>query len=144
MAETIIESLRDYIQTCPLFAALGYPLNVNWLDPMAKSYGIFPLPGDRMIEPYLNGGGMCEFPFAIQVNESNLDDIARLETQGFFEKLGDWLEDQNRAENYPILSAKLRAFQIESLGQGYLLDQGDSDVSTYEVPCKLTYERTEK
>ena len=142
MADTIIESLRDYIATCQLFAQQGYLLNVNWVDPTAKSYGIFPLPGDKVVEPYLNGGGMCEYPFAIQVNESNSDDIARLETQGFFEKLGDWLDEQDDLENYPTLSSNLRPFEIETLGQGYLVDQGESNVSTYEVPCKLTYERT--
>lgn len=143
MAETtIIQALQTYIATCTLLSAQGLTPLVNWLDQTPNSYGIFPLPGDLQIIRYPAKGGMYEFPFALQVNASNADDLARLQTQGFFEKFGKWLDTQDDAGVYPVLSTGETVFEIEALGQGYLLDQGDSDVSTYEVPCKLTYERT--
>lgn len=138
---TIIQSLQTYIATCPLLSETELAPLVNWVDPTPNSYGIFPIPGDKQIYSYPAKGGMYEFPFALQVNASNADDLARLQTQGFFEQFGKWLDAQNEAENYPVLSSGETAFEIEALGQGYLLDQGDSDVSTYEVPCRLTYER---
>ena len=138
---TIIQALQDYIADCSLLSEMGLTPLVNWLEQTPDSYGIFPLPGDKQIYSYPAKGGMYEFPFALQVNASNADDLARLQTQGFFEKFGKWLDAQNEAENYPTLSSGETVYEIESLGQGYLLDQGDSDVSTYEVPCRLTYER---
>jgi len=141
MADTIIQALQDYIATCPLLSENGLTPLVNWLDQTPGSYGMFPLPGDKQVVNYPARGGLYEFPFALQVNASNADDLARLQTQGFFEKFGKWLDLQNSSEVYPTLSTGEVAFEIEALGQGYLLDQGDSNVSTYEVPCKLTYER---
>lgn len=138
---TIIQSLQTYIATCPLLSETELAPLVNWVDPTPNSYGIFPIPGDKQIYSYPAKGGMYEFPFALQVNASNADDLARLQTQGFFEQFGKWLDAQNEAENYPTLSSGETAYEIEALGQGYLLDQGDSAVSTYEVPCRLTYER---
>lgn len=138
---TIIQALQDYIADCSLLSEMGLTPLVNWLEQTPDSYGIFPLPGDKQIYSYPARGGMYEFPFALQVNSSNADDLARLQTQGFFEKFGKWLDAQNEAENYPTLSSGETVYEIEALGQGYLLDQGDSDVSTYEVPCRLTYER---
>jgi len=138
---TIIQALQTYISGCTLLSEMGLTPLVNWLEQTPDSYGIFPLPGDKQIYSYPAKGGMYEFPFALQVNSSNADDLARLQTQGFFEKFGKWLDAQNEAENYPTLSSGETVYEIEALGQGYLLDQGDSDVSTYEVPCRLTYER---
>ena len=143
MAEetTIIQALQTYLADCPLLSEMGLTPLVNWLDQTPGSYGIFPIPGDKQLISYPVKGGIYEFPFALQVNASNADDLARLQTQGFFEKFGKWLDTQNEADNYPTLSGGETAFEIQALGQGYLLDQGDSDVSTYEVPCQLTYER---
>jgi len=138
---TIIKALQEYIATCPLLAEQGLSPLVNWLDETPDCYGIFPMPGDKQILRYPAKGGIYEFPFALQVTASNADDLARLQTQGFFEQFGKWLDEQNEAEVYPILSTGKTVFEIEALGQGYLLDQGDSNVSIYEVPCKLTYER---
>ena len=141
MAETtIIQALTTYIATCSLLAGLT-PL-VNYLEATPDSYGIFPLPGDKQVINYPAKGGLYEFPFALQVNASNADDLARMQIQGFFEKFGKWLDTQDDAEVYPTLSTGETVFEIEALGQGYMLDQGESNVSTYEVPCKLTYERT--
>lgn len=141
MAETVIESIQEYLATCPLFAEKGLTPNVNWVDPEPDSYGIFPLPGEKVLERYPVKGGIYEYPFELQVSASNADDLARLQTQGYFEQLGDWLEEQNRNDDLPELPTNQAAIEIEALGQGYLLDQGDSDVSIYAVPCKLTYEK---
>ena len=138
---TIIQALQTYIATCPLLTAQGLTPMVNWLDQTPGCYGIFPLPGDKQVVNYPAKGGMYEFPFALQVTASNADDLARLQIQGFFENFGKWLDEQDEDEVYPTLSTGETVFDIEALGQGYLLDQGDSNVSTYEVPCKLTYER---
>ncbi len=141
MANTIIQALQDYLATCPLMADHGFSPMVNYLDETPDSYGIFPLPGEKKVVNYLTSGGIYEFPFSLQVTASNADDLARLQTQGFFELFGKWLDEQDEAENYPILSEGETVIDIEAQGQGYLLDQGNSNVSIYEVPCKMTYER---
>lgn len=138
---SIVQAIQTFVNTCPYFSPLKQTLSVNYLEATPVSYGIFPLPGEREIEAYPISGGIYEYPFVLQVNASNADEFARLETQGFFEDFGNWLEAQAAADNFPVLASGLTAFDIYSQGNGHLLDQGDSNVSTYEVPCKLLYER---
>lgn len=117
------------------------PLWVDYLGPNPTEYAISPLPGPRIVERYLDGGSLREFPFAFQSMESTADDLERLETIGFFEAFADWLEAQTNSGVFPTLGAKQTPIQIEALGWGYLYEQGISDTGIYQVQCKLTYEQ---
>lgn len=119
----------------------GAPLWVNHLGPSPTEYAIVPLPGPKVVEIYLNGGSVREFPFAFQSMESTADDLERLESAGFFESLADWFESQTAAGTLPTLATKKTATAIEAMGWAYLFEQGQSETGIYQVQCKLTYDQ---
>ena len=137
---SIIEALRTYIATYSSLKS-GAPLWVNYLGATPTQYAIIPIAGARVVERYLNGGSLREFPFAFQSMESTAADLERLENVGFYEDFSDWLESQTEAGTLPTLGSKKTATAIEALGWGFLYEQGESDTGIYQIQCKLTYEQ---
>ena len=137
---SIISAIRSYLAG---YSALkeGAPVWVDYLGPSPTEYAIAPLAGQRVIERWLDGGSLREFPFAFQSMESTADDLERLETVGFFEAFSDWLESQSDSGVFPTLGAKQTPIRIEALGWAYLYEQGVSETGVYQVQCKLTYEQ---
>lgn len=138
---SIISAVRSYLAG---YSGLktGAPVWVDFLGASPTEYTIMPLPGAKVIERYLNGSSLREFPFVFQSTESTADDLERLETAGFFEAFSDWLESQTTAGTLPSLGTGKQATQIEALGWAYLYEQGASDTGIYSIQCKLTYEQT--
>ncbi len=134
----VIDAVRTYLATYSGLEA-GAPLWVGFLGPEATEYAIVPLAGAKVIESYVNGASLREFPFAFQSMESTADNLARLEAIGFFEAFADWLESQSAAGTLPILASGKTAEQIEATGWGYLFEQGVSDTGIYQIQCRLIY-----
>jgi hypothetical protein len=137
---SIIEALRTYLATYSGLKSSA-PLWVDFIGPDPTQYAIIPVAGDKIIEKYLDGGTLREFPFSFQSMESTADDLERLETNGFFEALAEWFETQTEAGTLPTLTTKKKAVAIEALGWGYLYEQGESTTGVYQVQAKLTYEQ---
>lgn len=138
---TIIEAVRDYIDKCPHLDSKSGQVSVNYMGNDPIQYGIYPLPGEKVVEKYIVTGGIYEYPFALRVNASNADDYARLEAQGFFETFSDWLDEKSQSGDLPELLSGKTPMSITAQSNGYLLEQGESGTAIYEVPCKLIYEK---
>jgi len=136
---SIIAGLQAYLKT---YTGLkeGAPLWVSYLGNSAVQYDILPLPGNKTIETYINDKELKEFPFAFRSMESTADELARLEAIGFYESFSDWLDSQTDAGNLPTLPEGKTAEAIESLGWGYLYQEGVSATGIYQVQCRLVYE----
>lgn len=137
---SIISAVRTYLKTYSGLKS-GAPIWVQQLGPTPTEYAVVPIPGAKVIEQYLNGGSLREFPFAFQSMESTADDLARLENQGFYEAFADWLESQTINEVLPSLGPKKTAKLIEATNWGYLFEQGESDRGIYQINCRLQYEQ---
>jgi hypothetical protein len=137
---SIISALRAYLAT---YSGLktGAPLWVDYLGSTPTQYAVVPLAGSKVIERYLNGSSLREFPFAFQSAESTADDLERLENLGFFEAFAEWLESQTAAGAFPILSTGKTPELIEATGWGYLFEQGESESGIYQVNCRLVYQQ---
>lgn len=137
---SIISALKTYIQT---YTGLkdDAPVWVDYIGPNPTEYAIIPLPGSKIIEQYITGGSMREYPFAFQSAEYTADELERLETGGFFEAFADWLESQTLAGVLPTLGAKQTALEIEATSWAYLFEQGNSETGIYQVQCRLIYEQ---
>ena len=134
---TIIESLKTYLKTCPNLAD-GALLEVDHNGP-AIQYAIVPVPGARVLETYLDGASLREFPFAFQTAAITADDAERIDNAGFQETFADWLEAQTLSGNLPTLDAGKTAESITATSWGYLFEQGESDTGIYQIQCRLTY-----
>ncbi len=137
---SIISALKTYIKTYTGLKT-GAPVWVDYIGPNPTEYAIIPLPGSKIIEQYITGGSMREYPFAFQSAEYTADELERLETGGFFEAFADWLESQTLAGVLPTLGAKQTALEIEATSWAYLFEQGNSETGIYQVQCRLIYEQ---
>lgn len=137
---SIINALKTYIST---YTGLkdNAPVWVDYIGPNPTEYAIVPLAGSKIIEQYITGGSMREYPFAFQSAEYTADELERLETSGFFEAFADWLESQTNAGVLPILGAKQTSWSIEATSWAYLYEQGNSETGIYQVQCRLIYEQ---
>lgn len=137
---SVIESVQDYLKSYSDLKS-GAPVWVDFLSNTPVEYSIQPLPGERILESYINGSSLRAFFFAFQSMESTADDLERLGTQGFYETFADWLEEQTEIENLPTLDAGKEAESIGATGWGYLFQQGDSQTGVYQIQCRLVYKQ---
>ncbi len=136
---SIIGALQTYIKTYSDLKT-GAPVWVDYLGLTPTEYAIIPLPGARIVESFIDGSSIREYPFALQSTESTADDLERLETNGFFEAFADWLESQSESDVLPTLDSGQSAIKIEATGWGYLFEQGESETGIYNIQCMLQYE----
>lgn len=135
---TIIAAIQTYLKT---YTELddNAPVWVDALGKVATEYAISPLPGTRIVEEYLNGASLREFPFSFSSSESTADELERVTNVGFYEAFAQWLDEQSDAGILPTLDAGMTAEKIESTGWGYLYQEGESGTGIYQIQCKLTY-----
>lgn len=137
---SIISSIKTYILTYTGLKS-GAPVWVDFIGPKATEYAVAPIAGARVIEEYLNGSSLREFPFAFRSVESTADELERLENLGFYEDFAAWLDSQTLLGVFPTLASKKTAESIEATGWGYLYEQGNSDTGVYQVQCRLVYKQ---
>ena len=98
MANTIIQSLRDYFLTCPLMD--GTRINVDYLPDEGMEYSIDTSPATEIVKTYANGDTVRQYLFVIRsVNDYGSDVLQNIANSGFYERLADWLEEQDDKEN---------------------------------------------
>ncbi len=134
----IIDALKTYIKTYAGLKALA-AVFVDHLENNPTNYAIIPIAGAQVIETYVNGVTVREFPFAFQSMESTADELERLENIGFYEGFAAWLETQSNAGVLPILGTGKTARKIQALGWAYLYQEGQSSTGVYQIQCRLEY-----
>lgn len=137
---SLISAVRMYLATYTGLKS-GAPLWADYLGSKPTQYAVVPLAGGKIVEHYIDGSSLREFPFAFQSMESTADDLERLENNGFFEAFSDWLETQTEAGTLPTLAAGQTPELIEATGWGFLYEQSESDSGVYQVQCRLVYKQ---
>jgi hypothetical protein len=139
---SIIGDVRTYLKTYSGLES-GAPVWVGYLSPAPTEYAVVSIAGGKIIETYLNGASLREFPFAFQSMESTADDLERLETLGFYEAFAAWLESQTETGVLPTLTGtpSKTPVLIEATSWGYLCQQGQSETGVYQIVCRLTYDQ---
>ena len=136
---SIISAVKTYIKTNSSLTTAS--VWVNFLGDDPAQYSIVPLPGNRIVEAYIDGSSLREFPFAFRSVRFTSDEAGRIEAQAFFETFADWLESQTEKGTLPTLSTGQTAESIEATGWGYILEQGESETGIYHIQCRLQYEQ---
>lgn len=139
---SLISALRTYIKTYTNLKN-GAPVWVDYLSPIQTQYSIDPLEGDKILTTYINGDSVRQYPFAFRSIESTIDQLAKIETHGFYEEFADWLEAQTYKGILPVLDAGKTAESIGALGWSYLFQEGQSNTGIYQIQCQLVYEQKE-
>lgn len=136
---TIIQYLRDLLLGCPALAdAAG--ITVDQLMGEPDYFSIDPLPGSRLLAQELDGTKTWEFPFSVSAWRCTADEASRLESNGVFERLASWMEEQTEEDLLPDMPGNAIAEALSCTSWGYLLQQeGDPTSAIYQISCVLTY-----
>ncbi len=141
---SVIESIRDFIATCPFIEeldAMFLPINVDKLEP-EPSYSIENVPSDPIVKRCINGDSIRRVTFYLCSRnlygaEENLD------TSQFYENLADWLEECTRTKQLPILGEGQTARSIKANTHGYINDS-EATYAQYQIQCELQYYQKRK
>ena len=94
---------------------------------------VVPIPGERYIEEWVEGGGYCEYQFAVGVfqNSAQQPYVPDKQTEGVdaafsVQAFMGWIEEQNDAGNLPVLGSNLTPSEIKVL-QGVPTITGEND-----------------
>src|SRR5512138_1699152 len=97
---SLIAAVKTYLLTYSgLEAAAALLIDVLGKEP--TQYALVPLPGNPIVESYLDGSTQRQFLFALQSQESTADDAARTANYEFYEGFAAWIETQNAAGTFP-------------------------------------------
>ncbi|MFA6867425.1 MAG: chloramphenicol resistance protein [Clostridia bacterium] len=140
----IIESIRNYIRTCPCLqefegAAGIIKVNVDYLEEKSTVYSIEEVPTDPVIKKYVNGDSIRQFQFIFASREPyGADVFQNISNSGFYEDFANWIEEQNNDDNLPLLDEGYESQEIKVLSPGYAF-QVDVDKARYQVELRLKY-----
>lgn len=133
----IIEAVRNFFLDCPLTE--GRKINVDYLGVDAIEYTIDPIPTEKIIRPYADGGALKQFVFVFGSREYyGADTLQNIENSGFYQQFEEWLDQQSQEDNLPELSGKKESRKLEATTQGYLFGATE-DKARYQIQCRLTY-----
>lgn len=137
---TILESVFDYIKDqCDLIKKNHRSVGFNFISDVVESCSIVEVPSDPWVKHYTDGGGMkqCVFHFCSR-EFYGIDSENNLENDRFYEDLEYWFKEQSMAGNLPKLDRGRQSQYIETLSNGYLLEN-EGDEAKYVIQCRLVY-----
>lgn len=138
MIKTVIESIREYFDKCPLLKA-DAKLNLDYLGLEDVEYGIYSEPVNPIIKRYVDGDELKQHTFVFAVKNLMSDSyITQLENISFFDRFIQWVEQNNKQRKLPQLEGKRQAQRLEILTNGYLIAQ-DEGKAQYQIQMRLIY-----
>lgn len=133
----LIESIRDFIVTCP-FLSDGR-VNIDYAGVSPTEYTINGTPINKVVKRYIDGSSIRQFAFVFgSVERYGSDARNNIENSGFYEDFDEWLDQQTRLGNLPDLGENRQAQKMEAQSTGYLFDNSDN-TARYQIQCRILY-----
>lgn len=136
-----IQSMKDWLQTCPLVAAVidnGVVFRVSWLSPDVDEYSIEDVPVDPFLEHRMNGDFMQKVFVLASREEYNQNPEYQAERSGFWDDLTAWVSEQNRIKHFPKLNGKRIPVNVAVTSNSYILTSGDGRCRA-QIQLRLVY-----
>lgn len=135
---TIAVSLYEYFRDCPLLAR-GTRLRFNYLSTTPQEFAIEDTPEDPVIKRYTGGDSVRQKTFNLtSVEQYSEDQRVNIEKSGFFERLQDWIEEQNKKRNFPDMGEGREPRSLTCLTAGYLYTS-EENIAHYQIQLRLIY-----
>lgn len=142
MSESIISGISDFFMKCP-FLKDGV-FRVDALGSDAIEYTIETGVFDPIVTRYINGDTLRQYQFNFSSREFySMDRIQNIENSTFYEKLADWVEEQNFNRNFPEMPEGCYPEELQVLSPGYLFDTSMEN-ARYQIQLKLLYKKEAK
>lgn len=136
-AESIIAGITTFFMACPLLQDGVFRVGALADSPVeyAIETGVF----NPIITQYVNGDSERQYQFNFTSREYySMDRIQNIENSAFYEALADWVEAQDRAENYPPMPDGCTPLSMEVTSPGYIFDASMKN-ARYQIQLRLTY-----
>ncbi len=135
--ESIIEGLDQYFRACPLLKDGMF--RVDALGDEAVEYMLETGITSPVIKRYVDGSSIRQYLFNFNSREYyGMDRVQAIQNSTFYEKFGDWVEEQSRAGNLPEMPEGMEALAISVLTPGYLFD-ASMENARYQIQLQLKY-----
>lgn len=136
---TVIESIRNFVETCPYLPEFRKAVNAEYLGEAAKSYMIESTPIEPITKRYMDGSSVRQFAFVFASREYfGPDVIENIDNSGFYEHFATWLEESTLSGKLPQMGAGRTPKKIVALTTGYVFN-ADKAKAMYQIQCKLIY-----
>lgn len=136
------DAMQAYFE--PKVAELvGDLLNFNFSPESPDSVAFITNYSDKVRKKYIRVGAEKDYGFTIIITKSystSADDL-NLEAMNFAQAFMDWLDEQNKAKNYPKFPDNCQIKKIENLQNmpnlaGINAEEG---LARYMIQCRLIY-----
>lgn len=135
--KSIIGGITDFFMKCPLLKDGVF--RVDALGEHAVEYTIETGIFDPILRRYVNGDTERQYQFNFGSREFySMDRLQNIQNSAFYEEFADWVEEQNRNENFPELPEGCEPRSLEVLSPGYIYD-GSMRNARYQIQLRLTY-----
>jgi hypothetical protein len=132
----MVEKLIDYFKTEINLAEQFNEILADFLGKEATTYSIEPIPSDKVITPYTDGGGLYQFVFNFCSKEFYDESLTQnIENLNFYEKFSDEIEQKNKQKILPDIDG---IQSIECLNNG-TIENVQEGTAKYAIQMRITY-----
>lgn len=132
----MLEKIREYFEKKVTLAEEFNEILVDFLGKEATSYSIEPIPTEKVLRPYTDGGGLYQLVFQFGSKEFYDESLNQnIENLNFYERLQDEIEENN---NQGILPEIDGIQSIECLNNGTIQDI-QNGTAKYGIQMRITY-----
>ena len=133
----MIKELQNYFADCPVLGSAA--VNIDYLASRDGSVTIKTLECEPIIKRYRTGGSLRQYCFQIAIRCPYRGSPAEsLKNEQLCEELAEWVEEQNDAENLPVLADGITAQRLEVTSGGYIIYE-ETNHARYQIGFRLVY-----
>lgn len=122
---------------CPLLKDGVFRTDALGTD--AIEYAIQTSSFDPIINKFVDGTSYRQYQFYFTSMEYyDMDRVQEIENSAFYEKFAEWIEEQNKAGNLPVLPEGMEADELKAQSPGYIFDI-TMQHARYQIPLVLFY-----
>lgn len=141
----MLAGIKKYMGSCPLLKGGTVKIDALGEDPaqFSMKYSIETAVCSPVIKQYADGGSQRQYLFIFSSREQ-MDEhgLANLQNSEFYEKLTEWIDEQNAAGVFPELGPGRQAQRVEVLTPGYLDDVSKGGTTgKYQIQLRVIYYR---
>ena len=132
----MLEKIREYFKKEVTLAEEFNEILVDFLGKEATSYSIEPIPTDKVLRPYTDGGGLYQLVFQFGSKEFYDESLNQnIENLNFYERLQNEIEENNNKGVLPDIDG---IQSIECLNNGTIQDI-QNGTAKYGIQMRITY-----
>ena len=137
MVSSIIEGITAYFMACPLLDEGVFRVDALGDEPMEYliETGVF----NPVVKQYVNGDADMVYQFTFGSREFyTMDRLQNIQNSTFYEQFAEWVNEQDRAGNYPEMPEGCYPQELEVMSPGYIFDASMRS-ARYQIQLQLNY-----